>query len=718
MMNRPRKNYRAYLNLILAGLYSIGLNSTLFIPSVYAAVNAPLTLLENLAVNPDFENGLDGWYGSGNSAVLTITEDGAFSGNYGARISPRDGKATITLNDKINTISPPDPALSPGHTSTIVGHTYEASAWVRPGKSALQIAVRLMEYTPQNQLAGQNITSKWVPAGEWTKLTVTYQAATTGSSLDFNVIAYQVAPGNYADIDAVLIGDYDSGRNWQHVWSDEFDGTELDPNVWSVEHRSTMGDGNEELACLMKENVQVKDGKLVITAKKQPPTKCKNKDQKFPKGRSYTSGFVQTKPSESTPGKQFTYGRFEISAKTPVAAGTSSGMWPAFWLRPVDLGIGEIDVMEQWGHRLDTTGYNTLFTTLHYDYKKSPTHNKSGRAYQLKKADFSQEFHQYALEWEPGVMRWYLDGVKVREVHQGDSKVWQDDEITWMTEAFSRPFFLRLNLAVSPTLVNWYTGPNDFTMFPQDYEIEYIRVYQREASLPIKMPELNPNMSWHMQLEGTLQKPERQLYDIDLFDTSAETIAGLKKQGRVVICYFSAGSWENWRQDAAQYPSALLGKKLDGWAGEKWVDIRNDALKPIMSARLDLAKQKGCDGVDPDNVDGYSNSTGFPLTRAQQRSFNSWLATESHARGLLVGLKNALELVEDLAVEFDFAVNEECFTYNECNMLRPFSQLAKPVFIAEYKTTSKAARCRQAKQEGFNLQFFKLALDRTGTECE
>ena len=133
---------------------------------------------------------------------------------------------------------------------------------------------------------------------------------------------------------------------------------------------------------------------------------------------------------------------------------------------------------------------------------------------------------------------------------------------------------------------------------------------------------LTVGMSWHLQLQGTLQKPNRQLYDIDLFDTPATTIAELKNQGRTVICYFSAGSYENWRPDANQFPQAALGKPLDGWEGENWLDIRNATVRSIMGKRMDLAKQKGCDGVDPDNVDGYSNDTGLPLTAAHQLDYN------------------------------------------------------------------------------------------------
>ena len=105
------------------------------------------------------------------------------------------------------------------------------------------------------------------------------------------------------------------------------------------------------------------------------------------------------------------------------------------------------------------------------------------------------------------------------------------------------------------------------------------------------------------------------MYDIDMFDHSSEVVASLQAKGRKVICYISAGSLEDWRPDADQFPKSVLGKSLEGWVGERWLDIRQiDLLAPIMTARMDLCKEKGFDGIEPDNIDGYINDTGFPLT--------------------------------------------------------------------------------------------------------
>lgn len=196
-----------------------------------------------------------------------------------------------------------------------------------------------------------------------------------------------------------------------------------------------------------------------------------------------------------------------------------------------------------------------------------------------------------------------------------------------------------------------------------------------------------PGTTWQWQLSGDVNTDyDVTMYDVDLFDTPPETIDRLHADGRTVICYFSAGSWENWRADADRFPDEVLGRNLAGWPGEKWLDIRQlAALAPIMQARLDMASAKGCDGVEPDNVDGYANASGFPLSYDDQLVYNRWLAGEAHRRQLSVGLKNDLEQVPDLVADFDWALNEECFNYDECDLLLPFIEASKAVFGVEYE---------------------------------
>lgn len=108
-----------------------------------------------------------------------------------------------------------------------------------------------------------------------------------------------------------------------------------------------------------------------------------------------------------------------------------------------------------------------------------------------------------------------------------------------------------------------------------------------------------------MSTDNQTTDPDVEIFDIDLFTNSNETISLLHDLGKKVICYFSGGSYEPYRPDSAQFQQSVLGKPLDGWDDEKWIDIRSDSVRNIMAERIKLAKEKGCDAVDPDNVDGY-----------------------------------------------------------------------------------------------------------------
>ncbi len=219
-----------------------------------------------------------------------------------------------------------------------------------------------------------------------------------------------------------------------------------------------------------------------------------------------------------------------------------------------------------------------------------------------------------------------------------------------------------------------------------------------------------PGTSWQWQLTGQVDTGiDVAMYDIDLFDSTKSLIDQLHQDGRTVICYFSAGSWENWRPDAGAFPASVKGWGLAGWHGERWLDIRRlDVLGPLMGARLDMAVEKGCDGVEPDNVDGYINLSGFPLTAADQLRFNIWLAEQAHARGLSVGLKNDVGQIQELVGYFDWALNEQCFENDECDALLPFVSAGKAVFGVMYDT-EPAEFCAEAN--AMNFDFLKKNRD-------
>ena len=226
-----------------------------------------------------------------------------------------------------------------------------------------------------------------------------------------------------------------------------------------------------------------------------------------------------------------------------------------------------------------------------------------------------------------------------------------------------------------------------------------------------------PGTSWQWQLSGEIDtSPGVAMFDID-YETSAAVISRLHDQGKTVICYLSAGSWEEYRSDAGRYPASVLGKPLAGWPDERWVDIRRlEVLGPILEARMDAAAQRGCDGIEPDNVDGYQNDSGFPLTASDQLAFNKWLAQQAHRRNLSVGLKNDLDQVPELEPYFDWALNEECFHFNECEPFRRFVSAGKAVFGVEY-SGDPAAFCPAANAMNFDWLKKNIDLDAWRYAC-
>lgn len=223
--------------------------------------------------------------------------------------------------------------------------------------------------------------------------------------------------------------------------------------------------------------------------------------------------------------------------------------------------------------------------------------------------------------------------------------------------------------------------------------------------------------SWRYQLQGKvdISGPAR-VFDIDGATTSAATVRRLHRAGRYVICYVDVGSSENFRADHRRFPAGVMGKP-NGWPGERWLDIRRlDILGPILRARMRTCARKRFDAVEPDNIDGYANETGFALTRQDALRFTRWLARTAHGLGLAVGLKNALELVPSLASRFDFAVVEQCFEYDECERLAPFVRRRKPVYEVEYGG-SLATLCPRAARLGINSTLASLELDDSAQPC-
>jgi hypothetical protein len=226
------------------------------------------------------------------------------------------------------------------------------------------------------------------------------------------------------------------------------------------------------------------------------------------------------------------------------------------------------------------------------------------------------------------------------------------------------------------------------------------------------------NTTWQWQLTTPVdQSVDAQMYDIDLFDNPASVVASLHAAGRKVVCYLDVGTYEPGRPDSSAFPKSVLGKKLPDFPDERWLDIRRlSVLKPIIERRLDLCQQKGFDGVEPDNVDGYANDSGFKLTAGDQLRYNSFVAGAAHDRGLSVGLKNDLDQVGALEPDFDWALNEQCFQYSECDKLQPFVKAGKAVFETEYELDT-ASFCAQAQAQGLMAMRKHYELDAWRETC-
>ena len=248
-----------------------------------------------------------------------------------------------------------------------------------------------------------------------------------------------------------------------------------------------------------------------------------------------------------------------------------------------------------------------------------------------------------------------------------------------------------------------------------------------ETASPAKeiwLPPLDSSFSWQLgNSEEIHTEFDVVIFDLDAFETEASLISSLHSEGKKVFCYISVGSWEDWREDAADFPSQIIGKDYYGWPGENWLDIRQiDLLAPIMRARLDMCAEKGFDGVEPDNMNLHWEETGFEISYADQLAYNLWLAEEAHVRGLSIGQKNNEDQTKDLLPYFDWALTEDCFVGEWCEEMRPYIEAGKPVFAAEYgdEISPKefiADICPRATELGFYAFLKNRNLDEYRAEC-
>lgn len=283
-------------------------------------------------------------------------------------------------------------------------------------------------------------------------------------------------------------------ENWNLVWQDEFENPEIDLNKWGFEI-NCFGGGNDEKQCYTNrsDNAYIKDGVLTIAALKESFTgpalldDDPNYSLENTRTQPYTSARLRTKYKGD-----WKYGRFEISAKLPYGQGT----WPAIWMLPTDwvyggwAGSGELDIMEVVNLKAESdepsyAGFpeGRVHGTLHYG-RKAPENVYTGTYTHLQNNDNpADDFHVYAVEWEEGEIRWYIDDIHYA-TQTSDSwytQYMKDGKLVNGEGAapFDQNFHLILNFAVGG---NWAGNVNekgiDESVFPQVFEIDYVRVYQ------------------------------------------------------------------------------------------------------------------------------------------------------------------------------------------------------------------------------------------------
>lgn len=242
-------------------------------------------------------------------------------------------------------------------------------------------------------------------------------------------------------------------------WEDQFEGESLNRDDWNVELHDP-GWVNNELQSYVDspENIYLQDGSLVLK-----PVENMNEDGSV----SYTSGRINTQHKHD-----FKYGLFEARVKVP----EGQGFLPAFWMMPTDENLygqwprcGEIDIMEVLGNNTDTS-----YGTIHY----GNPHSESQGSYTLDEGSFSEEYHVFDVEWEPGKISWYVDGKLIHTEDNWYSATEGQGEITYPAP-FDQPFYIILNLAVGG---NWPGNPDDTTDIENSaYYIDYVKVYQKDS---------------------------------------------------------------------------------------------------------------------------------------------------------------------------------------------------------------------------------------------
>lgn len=224
-------------------------------------------------------------------------------------------------------------------------------------------------------------------------------------------------------------------------------------------------------------------------------------------------------------------------------------------------------------------------------------------------------------------------------------------------------------------------------------------------------------MRLHYQITGTPQlDAAAELFVLDLFDTEADDLAALHARGRVALAYLSAGSHEPWRPDADDFPEQAIGARLASYPNESWLDIRADSVRAVMHKRMQLARDKGFDGIYPGSLDAYRSQSGFTLSESDQLDYDLFLAREARALGLSPGLSGDFLLGTQLIDAYDWAIAFGCFAADSCARLTPWVERKKPVFDLELEG-ELSELCPMADALGFSVVLKQPGFDAWSRSC-
>lgn len=397
--------------------------------------------------NPSFERGLLGWTRVGNGAAVSSISSG------------RSGKAirlshTAISRSTVGIRTQPAPAAA----APVRGRRYSATAWVRANSVGTPVTVALQETGGTASRTNGKVATQVLNDTAWHEIGVTYVSTGRGRYLNLTITA-RLWQQRVVDVDMT------SNSEMSMQWQDEFNGSAIERKNWNVFDHSNFGLAHGSFPCLMDRpaNVRVSKGALWITARRETPTLlCEASDPGFPKGRSYSSGHLYTRGLAS-----WRYAYLEMNARLPITPRVSQGAWPAFWMRPTDRGLGEIDILEAYGSRPQDPVSSVVHHNLHHDYSVPRQIASVGMQYPVLGKHPSASYHKYAVHWSGSAIRWFVDDVLANSV----------DAIShpWIVTTFNRDMFMRINLAVGNRNMP-VTLPN--TTFPQTMWVDYVRVYQ------------------------------------------------------------------------------------------------------------------------------------------------------------------------------------------------------------------------------------------------